>query len=523
MESEPRGELALETRSSLAKRAPRFMITSLLLIVAFALRIHNIKELPLEFHPLRQYHSAFIARFYYYQSAKSIPEWKKQVAACNREKEARLEPPILEHLAALAYRAYGKEGVWIPRVFSSIFWLIGAVFLYLLSERMVSPGAAVFSTAFYLFLPFGVIASRSFQPDPMMIMLMVASIYFIFLSHSHPSRRSFTMAVVFSAMAILVLPKCLFVIFGAFVSLALSKQGIRTTTRNPRSSIFVILALLPAILYYLFVVLTQVPLRYLSQNFFFPHLFLDPFYWLGWLDMIEKVVGSIAFIAALIGVLLFRERPSHALLTGLWIGYFVFGLVFNYHVHTHNYYQLQLIPIVALSLGSVADVIVEQLANRAWKGRPGRVTFLATVLFVSGLTVVSYVRAVWEPLTNVNRDEVTISQVIGERVDHTTRALCLSYAYGDLLEYHGDVCAYPWPLGSDLRAERASPGLHPTVEERFKKMAHDYSPDYFIVTDMGEYREQPELDNFLAKNFPVLARADRYLIFDLRKKLAPTP
>jgi len=495
----------------------------ILFVAALALRAYGIKRLPLEFHPLRQYHGAFIARDYYYQTAKSIPEWKKQVAACNRNKEATLEPPILEHLAAWAYRAYGKERVWIPRLFSSIFWLTGGAFLYLLSQKMVSAGAALFSTAFYLFLPYGVIASRSFQPDPMMVMLMLASLYFMFLDHGHPSPRTYTLAVTFSALAILIVPKCSFAIFGAFISLAMSKQGFGLTVRNPKSSILTILTPLPATLYYLHGILTRAPLRFLRHNFFFPHLFFEPSYWLGWLNMIEKVVGPIALVAALVGVLLFREGSPRALLTGLWAGYFLFGLVFNYHIHTHDYYQLQLIPVVALSLGFLADRLAQQLAGRLEKERPWHATLMALAVFLSGLAAVFYFRAIWKPLTDVDRDQVSISQVVGERVNHTTRALCLSYAYGDLLEYHGDICAYPWPVGSDLRAERASPGPNPTVEERFTKMARNYSPEYFIVTDMDEYRGQPELDDFLNKNFPVLERADRYLIFDLRKRLSSNP
>jgi hypothetical protein len=54
-------------------------------------------------------------------------------------------------------------------------------------------------------------------------------------------------------------------------------------------------------------------------------------------------------------------------------------------------------------------------------------------------------------------------------------------------------------------------------------MAQDYSPEYFIVTDMDEYRGQPELDDFLNKNFPVLEPANRYVIFDLRKRLSSNP
>ena len=34
--------------------------------------------------------------------------------------------------------------------------------------------------------------------------------------------------------------------------------------------------------------------------------------------------------------------------------YFLFGLIFSYSIHTHDYYHLQFIPAVALSLGALA-------------------------------------------------------------------------------------------------------------------------------------------------------------------------
>jgi stage III sporulation protein SpoIIIAA len=59
-----------------------------------------------------------------------------------------------------------------------------------------------------------------------------------------------------------------------------------------------------------------------------------------------------------------------------------------------------------------------------------------------------------------------------------------------------------------------------SVEERFNKMYQEYSPEYFIVTEMGEYKEQPELREFLATHFALLPGEERYRIFDLRKRPA---
>src|SRR4029450_2163039 len=119
------------------------------------------------------------ARKYYYDALQSVPNWKRQIATINKQTEGTLEPTIMPFVVSLAYRVIGGEQFWIPRLLSSVFWLIGGGFLYLIAKKITSMDAAVSSTTFYLFLPFGVSASRSFQPDPMMIMILFFSFFLI--------------------------------------------------------------------------------------------------------------------------------------------------------------------------------------------------------------------------------------------------------------------------------------------------------------------------------------------------------
>jgi Dolichyl-phosphate-mannose-protein mannosyltransferase len=490
---------------------------------AIGIRAWKIRLLPLEFHPVRQYRSAFIAKAFYYQGNPSIPEWKKDIAARFVEREGILEPPILEHLGSLSYRIVGKERVWIPRFFSAIFWVVGGAFLYLLARDAASSRAAIFSTTFYLFLPFGVAASRSFQPDPMMVMALLLSVYLVFRYYHRESWQLLALAACAAAAAMLIKPVCLFLIFGAFVLLAFSKQGIWKSFRNPRIWAFGAISLVPSVIYYAHGILSGGRLESQAEGTFFPRLFFERQYWLGWLGNIDRVTGVAIFILALLGILLFRPGMPRALMVGLWAGYFLFGLVFNYHIHTHDYYQLQLIPVVALSLGPMADTLFTDLMVLVAPGWGGRVALTALLLLGALLATASYIQAIWDPVYWVNRDQVTISEEVGRRVNHTNRALLLSYAYGDLLEYHGDVYGIPWPWKNDLDSQRRLGQSPPTLEGLFQEMSQKYSPEYFIITEMAEYDRQPDLQNFLTKNYPLFARGDRYLIFDLRKRLSANP
>lgn len=500
----------------------RMTVLVLLFLAAFALRIHGIKEFPLEFHPVRQYRSAFIARYFYYQHLKSIPAWKKDLAYLLRQRAGTLEPPLLEYLASWAYLITGRERVWIPRLFSSIFWLVGGVFLYLLSKKAVSADAALFSVAFYLLAPFSVMASRSFQPDPLMVMMLVFSIYAILVYYEERSTKRFGIAAALSALAIFIKPVCLFAILAAFISVPLSGQGLRSTIRNFWIWTFGLVALLPSLVFYAHGALAGGYILYQAEGSFHARLFLQPSYWRGWFHMIGTAVGIPAFGLALLSIPLFPRGLARSLVCGLWVGYFVFGLVFNHHISTHSYYQLQLIPIVAVTLAAGAAYITKFAERVPWSNVWARDALPILLLSVWFAAIAAWVRANWEPIYYENQAQVTISEQIGEKTAHTRKAIFLSYANGELLEYHGDLIGIPWPWRSDMHAQQGWGRPNLTVAERYEEINEKYPSDYFILTEMGEYHAQPELGDFLVKHFPLLAGGKRYLIFDLRRNAGPS-
>jgi len=119
----------------------RWLIIGFLFITALGIRLYQIEVPPMDFHPTRQYHSALIARSYYYETSNSIPEWRKQVALINAHREGTYEPPIMEIVVSFAYGLTGGEHLWIPRLLSSLFWLIGGMFLYLIAKKLSSMNA----------------------------------------------------------------------------------------------------------------------------------------------------------------------------------------------------------------------------------------------------------------------------------------------------------------------------------------------------------------------------------------------
>src|SRR5512134_1074078 len=157
--------------SFFSSRAARTFALALIFGAALAIRLYDLTDLPLDFHPTRQLLSAIKARGLYYETQPDgIPTWKLERAIRFAKLKADVEPVVFERLVAFTYGFTGEQ-LWIARIYSSLFWLTGGLFLFLLAREFVSFEGALVSTAYYLIFPYAIMGSRSFQPDPLMVML----------------------------------------------------------------------------------------------------------------------------------------------------------------------------------------------------------------------------------------------------------------------------------------------------------------------------------------------------------------
>ncbi len=524
----------IKARSFLQKPVLRLLIIGFLFVTAFGLRLYHIDEPPMDFQEVRQYHSALLARGFYeelvFGESESAPP------------DGIIEPPIIELVASFAYYTFGGEYLWVPRLLSAVFWMVGGAFLYLIAKKITSPGAAVFSLFFYLFVPFSVLPSRAFMPDPLMIMMLLISIFTILRYHEQPSKRRLVIAATASSLAVLTKPGiCFFQIFGAFISLAIYREGIRRSLTSLHLLIFAALSLLPVGLYYLYGTFIGEFLQGQVQDKVVPGLLLREAFWIDWLDKIKVVVGYFALVGALLGVLLARAGSPRALMIGLWVGYFLFGLVFTFHIKSHDYYSLQLIPVVALSLGPIGALVMGYLGQMDWRSY-GRLAVLGLFFLAVALSVVEYRhtilgivqqaqggafpgRYVGQTTTADYEARAKAYQEIGEVVDHSPRTLFLAPEFGYSLMYHGRLSGEYWPPPGRRKQPR---GSQPGTEERFNALYSEHSPEYFIViprfterdrrADFWESEEYKDLRDLLTENFSAVVEDDDYVVFDLRKK-----
>ncbi|MCP4143586.1 MAG: glycosyltransferase family 39 protein [Chloroflexi bacterium] len=497
-----------ETKSYLPKAIYWFFVLAISL-GSFALRMVDIDDLPLDFHPTRQLFSALKVRGMYYETAPNIPEWQREMAIQQRKTQPTLEPELIEYLTLIAYTQKGEADLALPRQITAVFWVLGGIFLFLAARRLVSADGALLTASFYLFLPYGVYASRSLQPDPLMVAFLAIFIWALAGWSDERKWRWAILAGLFGGLATLLKVVAIFFIAGAALFSILQKMSLKKAFNNAQIWGIAALSLLPTLAYYLNGFVLSGGTSGSSDGRFFPELLISPSFYLRWGLNLNQVIGYLAIALALLGLLLFPKKKKGILL-GLWVGYILYGLIFNYHFSTHDYYQMPFLPVVALSLAPIGEIISGTLRTRLSKGIFPRFIFLfAWILALLGAawTVRSELRATdYRPLAESYREA-------GDLLRDQGKIVALSEDYGYRINYWGWLNATVWPSAGDLwyQEKRGDPQ---NFAQTFNKNAKDRA--FFLVTDFEEWEKQSELREYLLANYSLYTEKETYLIFDLR-------
>ena len=493
--------------SGVFDKRPRWLVACLLLLflTAGAIRLYRLHAPGVLID--REYTSAVFARSFYFQMSGADEPWHEEIAVLTRQNQPILEPPVTEFMVSLIYLVSGGERLWAAHVLTSLFWLAGGVFFYRAARLLLPAEGALVALVYYLFVPMGILISRSFQPDSLMMMLFMISIFCIVRHFDMPGRKGLLFAAGLSGLAILYRPLIVFGLLGMFSALTIQRRGRWQDLFGKDFIIYSTISLLPAFLYYGYGTFVAGYLGWKYSSSFRPGLFRYREYWIGWLDLAVTGAGYLAMIAGLFGFALARGK-ARAVLIGLWSGYLVFGLLFNMHIHTHAYYHAQLIPAVALSLGILTTAIRDQVGRQAL-ARFWYLPVLAALALIAFLNV----RTVRSSIGWPRIKSLQTAQEGGEIVGHSSRTVYLSRYYGMPLQYYGELTGTYWPRRTGLRAYMNMDVEDLSIQERIDDLG--FAPEYFAITDMAEYnRNHQDLDAFLKENCTLIADSSTYLIYD---------
>jgi len=470
------------------------------------IRVYDLTDAPLDFHPTRQLHSALIARGMAAQASDMYPAEQAQIAIQQWKLEGLIEPPIMERLTAFTYLALGREVLWAARIYAILFWLLGGVGLYLLVKVLKDIDAAIIALIFYLFLPYSALASRAFQPDPLLVCSIIWAWWAAVKWARYSSWKWTVVAGLLAGFAIFVKSTAVFFLFGAYIGLVLFGKGIRLTIKEKRTWLLVLLVILPYAAFHIYGVYITGQLASQFSLRFFPQLLLQPAFYLQWIGQINGTVGFPFFLAAILGIFLLPEKSHRAMLAGLLLGYFLYGMTFTHHITTHDYYHLPLVPLVAAGVGIAISTLARQLLGPKWLAR---LVLAAVMLGWIGVNA-------WDVRVTLKRNdyrpEAAIWKELGGTLGQGTPVVGLLHDYGYRLEYWGWVTPTAWFTSGDLRYRELA-GQTFDFDTLFEETTA--GKQYFVVTLFGEYESQPELKAKLEKGYPVYKQTGDYLIFNL--------
>ncbi|MBN1537144.1 MAG: glycosyltransferase family 39 protein [Anaerolineales bacterium] len=488
-----------------------WLVVIMMLSAGLGIRLYDLTDPPMDFHPTRQLRGAIIARSIYLNILPNADPQDRQLATTYAGLTGRYEPPILETLVAYTYRMMGKEEFWIARIYNAFFWLLGGVCLFLLGRRMTNATAGLIALGYYLFLPFAAQASRSFQPDPGMVMWLVIFSYALYRWGEPHSLKWAIITGIAGGIAIFTKPVAVYIVGAASIVVVVFSFGLWQSLRRLQVWMMAILMALPSFIYYLLLGSGNAADYIANWTVALSHLIIEPAFYVRWLSFVQNWMGFSVILLALIGVIITTPR-NKALLCGLWVGYFIYGLTLPYQMYTHNYYHLQLVPILALSLAAVGQVLSEHLRkqSRFWQ-----------ILF-AGVALVGMIFPCWVAIATLKADDYRKEPAywhgIGELLPVDGKIIALTQDYGYRLMYYGWRKVDLWQTSSeqDLAELR---GREKEFSTRFSNKIE--GKDYFLVTAMGQWKNQPTLQKTLTNNYPLIAEGDGYLLFDLAHPLTP--
>ena len=438
----------------------------------------------------------------------------KNAFTIDQMNEKDIEPEIIERIAVFFYRLIGKEQLWIPRMVSALFWLVGGIFVFLLAYDMVSEDGAVLTLAFYLLTPYGIFASRSFQPDPLMVMLILVFWWLVYRWSTKPAWMWTVLAGLVGGLAIFVKFVAAFFVIGGALGALFGRYKMRELIRNPQVWALSVLGVIPGAAWIIYGKFFAGLFGGDLSGRFIPSLLVSPLFYLQWQVKAAAIASGIGIMLGLVGLFLVSGR-ARTFLLGLWGAYFVFGLYFNYHISTHDYYSLPLLPIVALSLAPLGSWFFARLRDTSYGIGWMRIS-LFIVLLYGVFSTVWNVRNVMKSVDYRSQEAYWLE--IRDELGLQNSVIALTEDYGLRMVYWGWLKTALWPSSGDLYQADVR-GNQRDIEVLFAETAAPKA--LFLVTDLEDFSKQKELQALL--DGYSMFQGDNYLVYDLQHPLESRP
>jgi 4-amino-4-deoxy-L-arabinose transferase-like glycosyltransferase len=339
-----------------------------------------------------------------------------------------------------------------------------------------------------------------------MMMLFLMSLYALVMYFESPSAKRLLVAGALSSVTLLLRPLVIFGVFCSFVAFSIHHNRNWKKIIDPPLAIFSLVSLLPSALYYGYGILFAGYMRWKIPSSFMPYLLLKRDFWLGWFDLIVNVAKFGPLLLAIAGFFLLRNSKVQYWMVGLAVAFMLFSVAFTYHIHTHPYYHIQLLPIVGLGMASTVASIAQALKNAVEKH--WWIPLAAAFAFSSFLAYREFRAALYQDRMESPR----VAWEIGETVHHSPRTVNVSFYYGIPLFYNGQFGGAPWPVRIEDAFYRHADERELSVEQRIDTLG--FKPEFFVITNFDLYnRKHQDLKQYLEQQCRLLAHTDQYMVY----------
>jgi hypothetical protein len=487
-------------------------------LLGLVARMPGLGDPPVDFHPTRQYFDLLLTRDVAVDLGMSVPNNER--AAVDAARVEPIEPPVLPVLVGTIWRFFG-ESTFVARLSCVLAWCGAGVLLIGALRSTTTIPSALLAGATFLGLPFGIAASRSYQPDVLMVALLAAGLWA--LTKSSAGMRWRVAAICCLAAAAFTKNVALFFVLPLLLAASTGKSRVLPWRQ---AALGAVVAIAPAAGWWAYGSLWHSFLDGQVAAKIMPQLLHTWSYWQSWLTMIRRVVPWPVLILALMGTVSRGRTMLGRCNLALFAGYALFGLVFTYHYATHSYYHLPLLLPVAVGVGLFADTL--WIWTRGWF--VVRAAVVSTVIFLVSAPALIAVFASKDSSGLAGdlslafgtarapaylRDEAAVAEEVGRLTDHDPDLVLAGDAYGYPLEFHGRVAGVGWPYPIDRFAASLRGDSVPSGQSLLCGMLVDDPNRRFVITELGRLPFDEELVNLLNAGELVSYSENRFAIFDL--------
>jgi len=350
-----------------------FLRKALYLALALGLlvRLWNISAPIADRHSWNQVSTATVIRHFAEDGIDPLhPQWDVLEGSDTDPRIEAEEAPLYHIVAALGTRLLGSLEI-LARLLSILGSLLGAVFLFRLTRRLADGPAALFAVCFYLFAPFSWFFGRAIMSDAWMLAAMIAAVE-RFEAWTESGRFGVLLqAAVAVALAGLFKPFALHVGV-ALLLLQINRRGLRSLI-DWRLVVFVVVSLVPPLAWVWWAaqigtlgnVVDSGQSMLTAEHLWGPlSLLWSPRFWFKIQARIfDQAATPIVTALALLALVGAFRRCRVAL---FWLaGFLVYLLLVRDGNQMHNYYQLPVVPPLAL-LAGIGLSLLSQMTRQRW-------------------------------------------------------------------------------------------------------------------------------------------------------------